>query len=388
MVNKKIGLIITLVSIGLFIVYYYTSGGGTPYNHFVLLADAFLKGNFFVEGVYPWIEKAPIDELRFFIVNPPMPAILLVPFVKIWGLNFQQHLFAHGIGVLLALSTFFMSLKIKMDLKLAVWSSILIGIGSIVWFLSATGSVWYLGQTTAALFLTLAIIEILKDKPKPYLVGLSLGAAYLSRIHLALIVPIFAFLVWKKYKSIKALLQLGITIAPFVLFDLTYNFIRYGSIFNQGYFLIPGTQNEPWFSRGIMHPSYIIEDLKVAFLMLPKKISEFPYFIPSWGGMAMWLTTPAFVFVLFADIKNIMTKLSWLAIFMVFLVVGAHGGTGFAQFGYRFAVDFYPFLTYLTISGVARLKGPKFIHWLLLAIGIVVNLWGVLWINIFGWVGW
>ena len=408
--NHRTWLVVFTLMVGLGVIYFFTSGGNTPFNHFVLLADAFLKGNFYIEGIYPWIEKAPLDETRFFIVNPPMPAILLIPFVKIWGLSFPQQLFAHIIGIGLSVSTFFLSLKIKKDdNKLAIWSALLIGIGSIVWFLSSVGSVWYLGQITAAFFLTLAIVESL-DKKRPIILGILLGATYLSRIHLVLTFPIFAFLLWKENKQSLTTLKQSLTtlkqslplrgkkLIPLVLFsipillfigfDFFYNFTRYGTIFNKGYFLIPGTQNEPWFAKGIMHPSYIIEDIKIAFLAMPKIISEFPYIRPSWVGMAIWLTTPAFIFAFWANIKKQIVKLFWLAIGIVFLVVGLHGGTGFAQFGYRFAVDFYPFLTYLTILGVKNQKGPHWYHWVFLSFGIIVNLWGVIWINKFNWIGW
>lgn len=385
--NNKTWLVLIALIIGVGIIYISTSAGNTPYNHFVLLADAFLKGHFYIEGVYPWIEKAPLDANRFFIVNPPMPAILLMPFVKIWGLSFPQQILAHILGVGLTVSTFFMSLKIKKDLKLAFWSAILIGLGSIIWFLSSVGSVWYLGQISAAFFLTLAINEIITKK-RPFLIGILLGATYLSRIHLVLTFPVFAYLLWRDKKKLLPLFLFGIPILMFIGFDLFYNFSRYGTLFNKGYFLIPGTQNEPWFAKGIMHPSYIKEDLKIAFLAMPKFFSEYPYIKPSWAGMAMWLTTPAFIFSLFAGFKKQIVKLFWLCILLVFLVVGAHGGTGFAQFGYRFAVDFYPFLTYLTIQGVANQKGPKWYHWLFLIFGLLVNLWGVVWINVFNWVTW
>lgn len=384
--NRTWLVIITLI-IGLGIIYLSTSGGNTPFNHFVLLADAFLKEHFYVEGQYSWIEKAPLDANRFFIVNPPMPAILLLPFVKIWGLAFPQQILAHTIGIMLTLATFFLSYRIKKNIRLALWSSILIGLGSIVWFLSTVGSVWYLGQITSALFLTLAITEVL-GKKRAFLIGCLLGATYLSRIHLVLTFPIFAYLLWKENKQISSLIYFAIPLGLFIWFDLFYNFSRYGTIFNKGYFLIPGTASEPWFSKGIMHPSYIIEDIKVAFLAMPRFIPEFPYIRPSWGGMAIWLTTPAFIYAFWASFKKQIVRLFWLCIVIVFTIVGLHGGTGFAQFGYRFAVDFYPFLTYLTISGVANQNGPKWHHYLLLTFGILVNLWGVLWINKFNWVGW
>jgi hypothetical protein len=223
------------------------------------------------------------------------------------------------------------------------------------------------------------------DKKRLIVVSILLGAAYLSRPHTILSLPLYIFLIRKNLPNIKSYLKLAIPFLVFFAFDSIYNLARFGVPWNRGYFLIPGTLNEPWFSKGIVHPSYILEDLKVAFLMGPKFLRQFPYLQPSWAGMAIWITTPAFIFALKAPLKEMVVKLSWLSILLIFLVVGVHGGTGFAQFGYRFAVDFYPFLIFLTIKGVARTK-LKPIHWALLFLGILVNLWGVIWINKFGWV--
>jgi len=150
--------------------------------------------------------------------------------------------------------------------------------------------------------------------------------------------------------------------------------------------LIPSVLSEPWFSKGLMNVSYIPSHLKVAFLSLPIFINKWPFIKPSWGGLSILLTTPAFIFALTARLKDKVNIFAWLSVALVFGFVAMHGSTGFAQFGYRFAVDFYPILTFLTIKGVAR-TGLKKIHWILLFIGILVNLWGVLWINKFGWVG-
>jgi hypothetical protein len=385
--GNKFRLVIILLFVGLIVLYFFTSAGNTPFNHFTLLANAFLKGKFFIEANAPWLEKVPIGGDKFYVVNPPMPALLLMPFVTIFGKEFPQQLLAHILGTGLSLVTAMLAFRLKRDMKLAIWSGLLTGIGTIIWFLSSVGSTWYLGQITAAFFLSLAILESF-GKKRPFLLGLFLGATYLSRIHIALVFPFFIILNWDKLKYLKNLFYFILPITLFVGFDFFYNFARYGTIFNKGYFLIPGTSTEPWFSKGIMHPSYIIEDLKIAFLKLPIKISTFPYIIPSWAGMAIWLTTPAFIFSLKAKFSELWVKYSWLSIFIIFLIVGAHGGTGFAQFGYRFAVDFYPFLTLLTIKGVIAQNGPKKIHWIFLIIGIIVNFWGVIWINKFGWVGW
>jgi hypothetical protein len=51
------------------------------------------------------------------------------------------------------------------------------------------------------------------------------------------------------------------------------------------------------------------------------------------------------------------------------------GGTGMSQLGYRFAMDFYPLLTVLTIRGM----DPPIRRWhmALIVAGVVFNAWGI-----------
>jgi hypothetical protein len=122
------------------------------------------------------------------------------------------------------------------------------------------------------------------------------------------------------------------------------------------------------------------------FLTGPILLAEAPYLQPSWYGLSIFLTTPAFVFAFWARGRGLTVGLGWLSIVLISLVVMSHGGTGWTQFGYRFAVDYYAILFYLTILGVARMRLSK-IHWAVMLFGVFVNLWGVLWVNKFGWVG-
>jgi uncharacterized membrane protein len=130
--------------------------------------------------------------------------------------------------------------------------------------------------------------------------------------------------------------------------------------------------------------TYIPRHLKVMFARLPIFLSQPPYVMPSWEGLSIWITTPAFIYALFANIRNRLTFACWMAIIPVALVDFAHGGTGWAQFGYRYAFDFYPFLFILTLMGIGN--HISWHHKLLISAGILINLWGVLWINKFGWV--
>ena len=370
--------IITLV------VYYLTSAGKTPYDYFTRLAASFLKGKYYLTENPAWLnELISAGNNKYYVVYPPMPAILSMPFVFILKDFFQQQYLAHLLGAGIVILTIKLSLKIKKDMKLAIWSGLLVGFGTIIWYLSITGSSWYLGHITSCFFLIAALNESL-GKKRPSLVGVLLGASYLSRLTTILSFPIFIYLI-KGKRKIKNIFKFALGILPFFMFNFFYNFIRFGTIFDKGYLLIPGVLNESWYQKGLFNLSYIPSHLKVIFASFPIIKKEFPFIIPSWAGLSIWITTPAFLYSLFSNIKERVVQISWIVITLISLVIFSHGTTGFAQFGYRFAVDFYPFLIFLTIKGVVSKKGPHWHHWLLLFVAILVNLWGVIWINKFGW---
>jgi hypothetical protein len=368
----------------IFSIYFVTSAGKTPYDYFTRLSDSFLAGNIYLTENPPWLsELIPAGANKFYVVYPPMPAIVSLPFRFFLGGKFEQQYLAHILGAGIAVIAIFISWSIKKDKKLAIWSGVLVGLGNIVWFMSSVGSSWYLGQITAAFFISLAILESI-NKKRPLLVGLFVGAAYLSRVHTILYLPLFLYLL-KDKEWFKKYFQLGLGVLPCVLFNFGYNYLRFGVVWDKAYLLIPGVLEEPWYKNGLFHITNIPNHLKVLFTSLPIFTKEVPYIKPSWGGLSIWITTPAFIYALRNSIKDGKVIFSWLTIVLISLVIFSHGTTGFTQFGYRFAVDFYPLLFYLTIRGAAKQK-LSWHHWTLLTLSVLVNLWGVLWINRFGWV--
>jgi hypothetical protein len=384
--GNKSWLVAIIISIFIFGVYTTTSPGETVYNHFMLLAEAFLKGKFYIEGTYPWLEKVPLDENKFYVTNPPAPAILIMPFVYFLGREFPQHIFGHLFGMGIVITTYLLSLKIKKDIRLAIFSSVAIGLGSIVWYLSSIGSTWYLGQLVSAFFLTWTLLEII-DKSRPVLLGILMGLTFLSRSHMALTFPLIVIMNWKKFKKLKKLSMLILTFSIFAGFGFYYNYARFGNPLSNGYSLIPDVDTSPWFDKGLWNPVYLEKNLKIMFLKLPIISKDFPYLIPSLGGMSILLTSPIFLLAFIKSKCDKIIKLSWISIIITLFIVASHGGTGFTQFGYRFAVDFYPFLMLILIKKLSKINLGK-IHWFLLFVSILVNTWGVIFINKLNFVGW
>ncbi|MER3445507.1 MAG: hypothetical protein C4291_01120 [Candidatus Dadabacteria bacterium] len=371
-----------------FIVYYITGeGGATPYNYFVPLAHAFLHGRLYVLEKPLWLnELIPING-RFYVIYPPMPAILLLPQVAISGLNANQTLASVFWGSLNVSLSYLVMRQLTNNRRLQIWMSILFGFGTIHWYLASIGKGWYLAHVVSFLFLTLAIYETFTNR-RPFLIGLLLGASYWSRLPTILSLPFFLIMLSDKWlkKSNKPsflrinlipLLKLGLGVGIFVILNFAYNYLRFGTPFDIAYSI--EAKLEPWwYPKGLFSISYIPKHLWIFFLKPPVFTSKPPYVVPSLMGMSILITTPAFIYSIFAG-RNKIALACWSAIIPTALLEFTHGGVGWIQFGYRFALDFYPFLLMLTALGIKSTLGTDSNltreHKLLICLGILVNLW-------------
>ncbi len=397
--NKKTVLVLLILFVFAFLIYWVSGEGYTYYDYYVRLSDAFLHGRLYLLDNPSWLnELIPNPNgVGYFVVYPPLPAVLMLPFVVIFGTGLNQTIF----GLFFAAATVPLAYLVARDLlrKMApekeakrssyIWFAVLFGFGTIFWYLSSIGSVWLIAQVIATFFLFWALHEFL-TKNRPILVGLLVGAAFWCRLPTALAIFFFALLaIWQqKQPNIKSkiksslpyLLKLAAGMAVFVILNFAYNYARFGTIQDVGYYMIPSILDEPWFSQGFFSFSYIIDNLVPFLTGLPSLVSTAPYIQFPMMGMAIWFTTPAFIFALKSKLKDSTTIAAWVAIISIGLIIFTKGLSGWG-FGYRYAVDFYPFLFLLTVRGMGG--NLRWYHKLLIILGVVVNLVGVVTINNF-----
>lgn len=378
-----------------FAIYFFTQEDHpTPFNNFVRLADAILHGRLYLTEDVSWLEIVPFDG-KYYIVPPPLPAFLILPVVAVWGLSTNQTLISIFFGSLNVSLAFLAARALSNSRSVQLWTAAMFGFGTIHWWVATAGGVWTFSHTVSATLLFSAILLTLY-KSRPFFTGAALGTSYWTRLPTILSMPFFLAMYsdeWYRrgagpslYRRInlRPLVWLGAGTGIFILLNAGYNVLRFNTPFDISYYLIPGILEEPWYQKGIFDITYIPRNLKVIFGGFPKFIDGFPYVTPSWSGTAIWITTPAFIYALFAGIRNKLAIGCWLSILLVATANFFHGTWGFSQFGYRFAMDFYPFLFLLTVKGIGN--DIRWHHKVLISIGILVNLWGVLWINKFGWV--
>ncbi len=367
-------VIIALVALLVFVL---SKGPPPGQNHFVYLADAFLHGRLGVTGGGTALAEIVPFHGNFYVVYPPMPAVLLLPFVALFGTSIDQGLMSIFLACLCVAATWFMLKKTGVNGNKALWLTALFGFGTCFWFTAAVGSSWYIEHVVAVLFLTLAIILALYKK-SPFLIGLLLGFAFFARLPVILSFPFFLLLfydqnsVWKpRLKQVAYfLIGLGIIVGVYEL----YNFGRWGVFSDIGYNLIPGIQQDPYFQQGIFNIAYIPRHIYAILFQGPILLNNFPYFEPNWMGLGLFFTTPAFIYI-FKGPWNRLSKYAALAVACILPILITHGTVGFTQFGYRFSLDFTPFLILLAAKGMRENLGWE--EKTLIIISILVNLWGV-----------
>ncbi len=336
-------------------------------DYFLPLANSILHGKFSVNCNLALNELVNIKN-RCFVVYPPAPAIALLPFALLFGSKLSQ-VYPGIIYASLAGALFYLVLRRLTKEPEAIALSLFLMFGTNFFMISLIGRSWYFAHVTGIFFMVISVLFALKKKP--YLAGIFLGLAGMSRLPMLFAFPAVLYLLKPTKKDY---IKFFIPVSAVVLIFLAYNYYRFGSIFQTGYSLIPGVLDEAWYKQGIMSLSYIPRNLKAMFLQMPEYISVFPWFVPKTYAMALWLTSPALLLLVFGlkDKRSLVMMLSFALIIFTDLM---HGAVGFSQFGYRFALDG---MIFLIIAMIPALESQPILSLSLIFVSVVINFYAVL----------
>lgn len=366
-------------------------------RHFVHLAGGFLDGKLdFGYEPFSTVDMTVIDGV-YYVAFPPMPALVTLPFVAIWGTDLDERILSHaiaGLNVALAwllLGRLWFSNSAASRIALAGF----LGFGTVHWYNAVSGAVWYFAHIVAMFFLLLHITETL-GKSRPVLTGLSLGAAGLARTSIFFGFPMYILVQYQRSKTLaqsrKAwvvnslifLMVLGLS-GGFLLF---YNYLRFDSPWDFGYrgMSVAGVLQEPLNKYGLFHPHFLAKNAFYCFLAWPRIPAASPFYPqPDHWGTGLLIISPAIGYALAGIRRNAIVLGALLAALLVAIPNLLYYNTGWMQFGYRFALDFIPFLLVPMAVGM-RGKISK-LAILLILLSIVANYYGLHWffkIPIFG----
>jgi hypothetical protein len=262
----------------------------------------------------------------------------------------------------------------KRSLADELWLVAALAFGSVLFFASVQGKVWY---TAHVVGVALALIYVWAsvDTARPFAAGLAFGAAVLTRTSMAFMFPLFAIEWWRGGRDWKKAAWFLAPVIVWGVLGLLYNQLRFHSPTEFGHTYlalgnhVPVRQQKLIETSGLASLTYLPRNLAVAFLQLPQL---FPLKING-HGLAIWVTSPFLVLLLAPKTRGPRFWTLWLCVALVAAPSLLYMNSGWFQFGYRFSLDYMVFLiALLAIGGRAIGRLAK----VLIAIAIAVNLFG------------
>lgn len=340
-------------------------------NSYALLAEAFLHGRLYVDRCFD-IDCA-VFAGRTYIVFPPVPALVTLPFVAVFGAAFSGFI-ALGAAATALTGLLWWRIWSKVDLLGGVdparddrrfWLLIATLAGSPLLYVTLrSDGVWFFAQTIGFLFATLAIHQAVHRRL--VLAGLALGLAFLSRQMTILLAPFLFVLALRAderlfgfdQRWLARALALGLPLACAVLVYLGYNYARFGAPLETGYGYILSDPNTYIGRRlteaGLFSSRYVL--FNAVYLFLQGFHADFggPLMTRLAGldpnGASLLAASPFLLLAFFLPAQR--KALIGLACAGVMIGVGLlYHSNGFSQYNaQRYALDWLPvLLTFLPL---------------------------------------
>ncbi len=365
-----------------------------PVGYFDKLANAFLDGRLYLLDP-PIVHDLTFHNGNWYVPFPPLPALLMIPWVWVFG-DINTTVFTIFMGAINVTLAFFLLEALRKNewiyLKTSdnIWFVLFFGFGTVHWYLSTMGTVWYASQICTVTFMLLAAWCGISCR-SPLWVGSALSLAMLARPHVVLAYPLLLASMIVRHRGhetettpfslVKTIFTSVFPITISIGLLLAYNYLRFDNLFDFGYH----TQNvsrrlaAQLQTYGQFDFHFVRENLYVMLFALPVWSAKGNFIVPSLEGMSLLLTSPALVYLSKARLNSLMASGAWLATALLLTPLLMYYNTGRDQFGYRFSMDFIvPMLLLLAIGQKQEIS--KNLR-MLIIVSIGINAWGVLWIH-------
>ena len=376
-------------------VVYLAAGFGllTDYDYYGRLAQAILAGRWWLTESPPWLnELLACGDGRYCVAYPPLPAVLAIPLAAFLPTALAQVLVSRVAG---GVSSGILYLGLRAfgaPRAVAALGAVLSAVGTTLFFSSVDGRAWFDAHAAAMPFLCAAFLFAARGD-RPWLVGVMIGLATLSRLPVVAATPALALLLARRSGTPLPRVARDIVLGglPFAAIYVAYNLLRWGTPLDAGYPRL--AEGDVFFTQGVFSLFYLPRHLYAIFLESPEFVEGTPWFLrPGITGMALFFTTPALLWV-FAALRHVRRDpaiaLAGAAAILALLPDVLHGTVGFAQFGYRFSLDAQPFLIALAVAGDARTADgwrprPSWLFVAVTALSVLINLYATIAITRFG----
>ena len=372
----------------------------TSYCSYALQAQRWLEGHLDLGQDYPWLELA-IYQGRYYVSFPPLPTLIVLPFVALLGVERTPEYFITTVMSLIgAVQLFRMCCLFCKERRRALLWALLATLGSNFLLIGYNGDVWLMAQTAAFMFTSAALYTAASDEMQhgkwPLLwLACAVGCRPFNIAYL----PLTAWLLRRKFsrngltvwQAVKA--HWPWLIGP-LLVGLGYmalNALRFGNPFEFGHNWLPE------FTRSADHLqfslSYIPVNFREKFFRLPSPSDDGRLLFPK-GGFAFFIASPIYVVGFWRLLRRVWGRvrrrepfpeaggvvLAGVCVSLHLLALCAHSTMGGIQWGLRYTIDAIPAATLgiLMMGEEPQREGPPILLTTALAFGFALNLVGTL----------
>lgn len=341
-------------------------------NSYALLADAWLHGRLYVDRCFD-LDCANFEG-RSYIIFPPVPAVIALPFVALFGPGFHAFL---PLTILAFAATGVIWWRIAAAVTQSRDSTILLVLivlfATPLYFVTLRGDhVWFFAQSWGFLFSSAALYCALVRR-NALLAGLFVALAFLCRQMTILYLPLVYLLLLRDeplFRIDGVAVRRALSLAAFPLIAiaiyLVYNYARFGSPMETGYAYIfkdPALANSAGAfignrvrELGIFSRDYLPFNLVYMFFAGPHVVFAGPYMTQFAGfdasGASLFLVTPALLIGFLAR----WDRSFWLGLGTCAVILGVtlfYHSNGFSQYSaQRYALDWLPILLVFVARGM------------------------------------
>jgi hypothetical protein len=346
--------------------------GGT--NSYAVLAASFFEGRLDVDGCFD-VDCAVGPDGRRWVVFPPFPALVALPFVGFFGKGFSGfHLLGAVMGATTSLLWYRNFKTLGLPSNAATWMAAATILASpAIFTVMRADMIWFFSQTTAFLLVTAALFEALHKK-RGLLIGLYIGMSFLSRQMTILLAPLMLVMILDPKRTtlridgevIKKTVLIAIPIASAIAVYFAYNWARFGDIFEPGYRFIyetalndnvdPVLRNRRNISDKLFSTDFVFFNFVYMFLqgfhfefagdtaLTPVRMDRF--------GSSILAASPFVLIALLAPVRRVMV-IGWMTIATMIAIMLFYHSNGFSQINVqRYALDWLPIVFLLIAKGL------------------------------------
>jgi hypothetical protein len=358
-----------------FVIYFSTllSQIPKPYGeqHFSYLALSFLNGKTDINNYQSgWNDTSVYNGNHYWPLGP-FPAALITPLVLLFS-KFNILFYQKYLNWLIVLGVFCLIYKISRKLgygkTTSVFWAFVFNLGSVFIGVSLIPWSWYFSQVVCTFLIFAAIYEYLTRK-RYFILGIIFSFIFLTRItaFLGIILVVFEIAgsaVDSREKLNNTILLLTPIVLTVFIFFL-YNFSRFGKPLEQGYgyqVISGGTDRAREY--GLISLRHVPGNLYYFLIAPPKqvfadslsKVLKFPFITMDEWGMGILFTSIYLIKLFFISYKNKLNRNLLLTSAAIAIPIFMYYGVGFRQYGYRYSLDFLPYL-FLILMNHYRQKG-------------------------------